>query len=105
MLLALGNTLGGLKVRRLGLASGLAAARLALGIGTALGVGKVIGLDGLPLAVLVLQGAMPTAVFNYLFAARYERHPEEVAGIVLVSTLLVALLLPWLVTYVLALGG
>jgi predicted permease len=105
MLLALGNTLGGLKVRRLGLASGIAAARFALGIGTALGVGKVLGLAGLPLAVLLLQAAMPTAVFNYLFAARYERHPEEVAGIVLVSTLLVAVLLPWLVTYVLALGG
>jgi predicted permease len=52
----------------------------------------------------VLQGAMPTAVFNYLFAARYARHPDDVAGIVLVSTLLVALLLPWLVSYVLALG-
>jgi predicted permease len=105
MLLALGNTLGGLKITRFGLASGLAVARLALGIGTAFGVGKVLGLDGLPLAVLLLQGAMPTAVFNYLFAARYERHPEEVAGVVLVSTLLVALLLPWLVTYVLALGA
>lgn len=104
MLLALGNTLGGLKVRRLGLASGIAVTRLALGVGCALGVGKLLGLDGLPLAVLVLQGAMPTAVFNYLFAARYERDPEDVAGIVLVSTLLVALLLPWLVTYVLALG-
>lgn len=105
MLLALGNTLGGLRVRRLGLASGIALLRLALGLGVALGVGKLFALDGLPLAVLVLQGAMPTAVFNYLFAARYERHPDDVAGIVLVSTGLVALLLPWLVSYALELGG
>ncbi|HEU4619650.1 MAG TPA: AEC family transporter, partial [Gammaproteobacteria bacterium] len=105
MLLALGNTLGGLKVTRLGLAVGIAGARLALGVAAAFGVGKLVGLDGLALAVLVLQGAMPTAVFNYLFAARYERHPDDVAGIVLVSTLLVAVLLPWLVTYVLALAG
>jgi predicted permease len=105
MLLALGNTLGGLRARRLGLASGIAAARLALGFGVALGIGRLFRLEGLPLAVLVLQGAMPTAVFNYLFAARYQRHPDDVAGIVLVSTLLVALLLPWLVSYVLGLAG
>ena len=50
--------------------------------------------------VLILQGAMPAAVFNYLLAARYGRHPEQVAGIVLVSTGLsvatIPLLLAWL---------
>jgi predicted permease len=36
-----------------------------------------------------------------LFAARYDRHPDEVAGIVLISTLASALSLPALVTFVL----
>jgi predicted permease len=31
---------------------------------------------------------MPAAVFNYLIAQRYEQRPEEVASVVMVSTLL-----------------
>ena len=42
---------------------------------------------------------MPAAVFSYLFAARYERDAEDVAGIVLVSTLLAAVALPFTVSY------
>jgi predicted permease len=30
---------------------------------------------------------MPVAVFNYLFALRWNNQPEEIAGIVVVSTL------------------
>jgi len=101
MLLALGNTLGGLRAKRMPFAFGLGAARLALGFGVALGISELFGLDGTAQAVLVLQGAMPAAVFNYLFAARYGRDADEVAGIVLVSTLLGALTMPALVTYVL----
>ena len=48
---------------------------------------------------------MPAAVFSYLFAARYDRDADDIAGIVLVSTLLGAVLLPFLVTYALYLGG
>lgn len=105
MLLALGNTLGGLHARRLPLAFGLGAARLVLGFGIALAVSYAFRLDGLAQAVLVLQGAMPAAVFNYLFAARYNRDADDVAGIVLVSTLMSALTMPLLVAFVLRLGS
>ena len=56
---------------------------------------------GVAQGVLVLQGAMPAAVFSYLFAARYERDADDIAGIVLVSTLLGAVTLPLLVSYAL----
>ncbi|HEX7079809.1 MAG TPA: AEC family transporter [Gammaproteobacteria bacterium] len=105
MLLALGHTLGGLRAGRLSLAFGLGAARIALGFGVALATSTVFGLEGTARAVLVLQGAMPAAVFNYLFAARYGRAPDDVAGIVLVSTLLSAVTMPWLVSYTLRLAG
>jgi malate permease and related proteins len=105
MLLVLGNTLGGLRAKRLPFAIGLGTARLALGFGVALGVAELFGLEGVARSVLVLQGAMPAAVFNYLFAARYGRDPEDVAGIVLVSTVIGALTLPLLVSYVLWLAG
>ncbi len=105
MLLALGNTLAGLKVQRLPFAFGLGAARLVLGFSIALAVSVAFRLDGTAQAVLVLQGAMPAAVFNYLFAARYGRNADEVAGIVLVSTVLAALTMPLLVAFVLQLAA
>jgi malate permease and related proteins len=105
MLLALGHTIGGLRARNLPRAIGLGAARLLLAFGVALGVSELLGLEGMAQGVLVLQGAMPAAVFSYLFAARYERDAEDVAGIVLMSTLLGALALPALVSYALYLAA
>ena len=101
MLMALGNTIGGLKAHNLPRALGLGAARLVISFAVAVGISFALGLSGVAQGVLVLQGAMPAAVFSYLFAARYERDADDVAGIVLVSTLLGALTLPLLVTYAL----
>ena len=105
MLLALGYTIGGLRTHNLRRAFGLGAARLGIAFAAALGVGKLLNLTGVAQGVLLLQGTMPAAVFTYLFAARYERDADEVAGIVLISTLLAALLLPLLVSYALVLSG
>jgi predicted permease len=103
MLLALGNTLGELKVKRLNFSLGWGAARLALGFAVGHVVAWIFGLEGVAMGVIVLQATMPAAVFNYLFAARYNRAPDDVAGIVLLSTFLSALTMPLLVAYVLSL--
>jgi len=105
MLIALGHTLGSLYARRLPFALGWGALRLVIGFGVALAVAELFGLEGVARGVLVLQGAMPAAIFNYLFSARYDRHPDDVAGIVLMSTLMSALTLPFLLAYVLAIAG
>lgn len=105
MLLALGNTLGGLHAKRLPFALWMSVIRLVIGFGIALAVAELFDLEGTARGVLVLQGAMPAAVFNYLFAARYNRSPDDVAGIVLASTLLSALTMPLLVTFCLRLAA
>jgi predicted permease len=105
MLLALGYTLGGLKARNFKLAVGLAGARLVLSIAAVTVVILAFQLEGVALGVMLLQGVMPTAVFSYLFAARYARAADDVAGIVLVSTLLTAALLPLLVSLALKLAA
>ena len=105
MLLALGNTLGGLRTKHLSFATVWGFARIALGFSIALGIGALFHLHGIARGVFVLQGAMPAAVFNYLFAARYDRAPDEVAGIVLMSTLTATLLLPFIVAYALKTSG
>ena len=103
MLLALGNTLGSLRAQRLPFALGLSVIRMALAFAVTFLICEWLHLEGVSRGVLVLQGMMPAAVFNYLFAARYDRAPEDIAGIVLVSTLLTAVLSPLIVSYVLRL--
>lgn len=51
-------------------------------------VGAVLGMDSLERAVLMVQSAMPVAVFNYLMAVRANREPEQVANLVMCSTVL-----------------
>ena len=101
MLLALGHTVGGLRAHNLKRAFGLGSARLVIAFIVAVGVSAALGIKGVAQGVLVLQGSMPAAVFSYLFAARYERDADDVAGIVLVSTLLAAVALPLTVSYAL----
>jgi predicted permease len=105
MLLALGNTLGALSVKRLPFASFWGLARLTIGFVIAFAVATLLGLEGVPRGVLILQGAMPAAMFSYLFAARYDHAPDDVAGIVLLSTLFSIASLPFVVAYVLHSAG
>ena len=51
-------------------------------------MGLAFGLPKLALGVLVLQVATPVAVTSYMLAAKYRARPDEVAGLVVVSTLL-----------------
>jgi predicted permease len=71
------------------------------GFAVGLLVSGVFGLEGVERGVLILQSAMPVAVFNYLLALRYRREPGEVAGMVVLSTLLAFMLLPFIVAFVL----
>jgi hypothetical protein len=101
MLVALGVSLGHLRVRSLGRALLLSLVRLGAGFIVGLGVGRAFGLEGEALGVVVLQSTMPVAVFNYLFAELYKREPEDVAGLVVVSTVLSFVTLPPLLLFVL----
>ena len=56
---------------------------------------------GLHLHGPILQSTMPVAVFSYLFALTYNREPDDVASLTMVSTLLSFATLPILLWYVL----
>jgi hypothetical protein len=101
MLLALGQALATMGVQSLRAAAGIAVARLALGFVLAGVLSAGLELGGALRGTLLIQSSMPVAVFSYIFAARYERHPQDVAGAVVVSTLLAFLLLPALLLYAL----
>jgi len=101
MLFALGVSLARLRVQSFGRSLGLALLRLASGLAIGLLVAEALGMSGIARGVLILQSAMPVAVFNYLFAQYYNRTPEEVAGIVVLSTVITFALLPLLLLLVL----
>ncbi|MNZ07526.1 Membrane transport protein [compost metagenome] len=99
MLLTLGVSLASIRVRHLGNGMLLGALRILCGAVAGWLVGWLLGLPPLAQGVLVLQSAMPVAVFNYLFAVRAGRSPEAVASLVLCSTLLSFVLIPLLLAW------
>jgi predicted permease len=96
MLFSLGVALARLRFGATTRAIFMSALRLALGIGAGYGVSWAMELEGTMRGVTILQSSMPVAVFNYLWALRYDNSPEEVAAMVLGSTVLAFLTLPLL---------
>ena len=101
MLIAMGVSLARFRITSAGRSVLIAALRLGMGFVVGVGVAELFGLTGVIRGVTILQSAMPVAVFSYLFAVRYNRSPEEVAGTVVISTLLSFASLPALLWYVL----
>ena len=102
MLVTLGVSLAQLKVAEWKHSLLFSLIRVLGGFGLAVLVAALFGLKGVDRGVLILQSSMPVAVFNYLLALRYQREPGEVAGMVVLSTLLAFVFLPFIVSFVLA---
>jgi predicted permease len=99
MLLTLGVSLSKMHPDALGRSFTLAIVRFVLGLSAGLLITALFGIEGLTRKVLILQASMPVGVLNYLFAQRYGRSPEQVASLVLVSTLLSVLTIPALLAW------
>ena len=97
MMLSLGISLAELGITRPGRTSLLALLRLGIGLGVGYGIALAFGFQGAQRGVVMVQSAMPVAVFNYLFASLYKRNPEELASLVLISSALGFVSLPLLV--------
>jgi predicted permease len=101
MLLALGYSLESFRIAQPGKAIGLAILRLVLGTVVGIVVAELYSLEGTMRGVIIIESAMPLAVFNFLLAARYDRHPEDVAGAIVISTLISFLTMPVLILFAL----
>jgi predicted permease len=101
MQFTLGVSLARLELRSLPRSLGLASVKLTMGASVGAAVGWLLGFEGVAFGVMVLDCAMPVAVFNYMFASRYDRSPSEVASVIVLSTLLAFVMLPILLSLVL----
>ncbi|NET31335.1 MAG: AEC family transporter [Cyanothece sp. SIO1E1] len=73
---------------------GAAGLRLLVAPLVACGIGHLLRLEGLDLQVLVMQGAMPTAVNTIVWVSQFGGDTPRVARTILVSTLMSFLTLP-----------
>ncbi len=101
MQFTLGVSLARLELTRVGANIALSALKLALGAGVGFAVTRVLGLEGVAAGVVILDCAMPVAVFNYMFASRFDRSPSDVASVIVLSTLLSLATIPLLLALLL----
>jgi predicted permease len=78
--------------------------RLLGGAAIAYLAGKIIGLSGVDLQVLILQSSMPSAVISFLLVDEFGGDAPRTARVVAVSTLLCFVTLP-LVLWAIGAGG
>ncbi|MES9888760.1 MAG: AEC family transporter, partial [Candidatus Sedimenticola sp. 6PFRAG1] len=71
------------------------------GLVIAIPMGLMLGLSDLQFAMLVVFGALPPAVLNYMVAERYGQEPQNVASIVMLGNLASVLVIPVVLAWVL----
>lgn len=101
MTITLGVSLASLKIGLWGRSFGFSLARIFGGLILGWISCWLLDVEGVSRSVVLLQSAMPVAVFNYLLALRYNRHPQEVAAMVVISTLIAFVTLPFLLAVML----
>lgn len=102
MLITLGVSLASIRVHALGRALQMSLLRLLGGALAGFVVASLFSLEGVARSVVILQAAMPAAVLNYMLALQQGKDAREVAGIVVLSTLLSFITLPLLLAWLLA---
>ncbi len=94
LLFSLGVRMTDVSFREWKLATGSAVLRPMAGMLIAAAAIQLLGLQGRDAAMLLVFGALPPAVLNFLFAERYKQEPERVASIVLIGNLAALIFLP-----------
>lgn len=94
MLFALGARLADSRIRSIGFGVFGAVLRPVAGMAIAWAVAWGIGLAPREQGLLLVFGALPPAVINFIFAERYQQEPEKVASMVLIGNLAALVFLP-----------
>lgn len=105
MLILLGCSLATLEVSDLKPALGVAIGRLSLGLISGFAVINILGLEGAAAGTVFLLAAMPVAVVNYIYAEHFSERPAQVAGGIVVSTMVTFACLPAIIWIALRMAG
>lgn len=100
LLLTLGHTLATLRTGNLWRGCTLALFHLVMAGGVAFGLSHLFGFTGVARGAFVLMCMMPVSVATYLWVDMYDPdHAPDVAGFILISTLLTIIVLPLVLTF------
>ena len=94
MLFALGVRLADSRISAVGFGIFGAVLRPVVGMALAWGLLQVLELPPREQALVLVFGALPPAVLNYMFAERYDQEPDKVASMVLIGNLAAVVFLP-----------
>jgi hypothetical protein len=94
MLFALGVRISESRIAAIRLGVIGAVARPAIGMALSAALIWLVPLPERERALLLVFGALPPAVLNYMFAERYRQEPEKVASMVLIGNVLAVAILP-----------
>ena len=99
MIFALGYKLS--EVRLISVGSSFIAGGMRVLLGLALGIFVVwlFKLDGLVAKVIILQAAMPPAIFNFVLAEKYNQDSKTVASIIMAGTIISIITTPIVLSF------
>jgi predicted permease len=99
MLLVLGVNVGRIRITDLSLT--LAASVIRMGGGLCMGLLAVwlLGITGIPRAVVLFESAMPAAIFVSMLCTKYQNEAELVSSVVLATTLMAVPVIPVLLYF------
>lgn len=99
MLFSLGYKLSEMRVSKLWISFFFGSARIFLGVILGALFVNLFGLKGVEAKVVILECAMPPAVFNFVLAEKYGRDSETVASIIVAGTAVSLPVLPFVISY------
>ncbi|HPR06873.1 MAG TPA: AEC family transporter, partial [Denitromonas sp.] len=101
MLFGLGVRMSDSRITSIKLGVAGAVARPLIGMAIAAALLAVMDFPPQQQALLLIFGALPPAVLNYIFAERYHQEPEKVASMVLIGNMAAVFFLPIALAFVL----
>ena len=99
MLFSLGYKLSEMKISKLWTSFLFGSARIFLGVFLGAFFVNAFGLEGVEAKVVILECAMPPAVFNFVLAEKYGRDSETVASIIVAGTVVSLFAVPVVISY------
>lgn len=94
MLITLGVAIARLKLNNFSKALLITLIKFFLCLLISISVGRYFELGQIPFSVLLLQLTTPVAVTSYLLATKYNNGPDDIAGLVIISTLISTIYIP-----------
>lgn len=101
MIFALGYKLSEVALRHVGRSFIIGALRVFGGVAIGIAAVWIFNLEGVKASVVILQSAMPPAIFNFVLAEKYNQDSQTVASIILAGTIISIFTSPIIIAFLL----